>query len=90
MANKVGVPSMGGVKSSFGDFAYGLIGGATYGIATRVMGSGLLGLVAAPVVAGSVVKGTRGTIISTVAGFLAAATLIGGMGGGQAALAETM
>ena len=90
MAGKVGVPSVKGIKSAFGDFAYGAIGGAAYGLTTAVFGSGFLGLLAAPIVAGSIVKGERGTIISTVAGFLALASLFGGGGGEAAGSTETM
>lgn len=89
MSEKVGVPSLGGIKGAFGDFAYGAIGGAAYGLTTAILGSGFLGLLAAPVVAGSVIKGTRGTVISTVAGFLALASLFGGGGGGGGS-SETM
>ena len=85
---KIGVPSVRGVKHAFGDFAYGAIGGATYGLVSSIFGSGFLGLLAAPIVAGSVVKGERGTIISTVAGFLALAQLFGQAGAG--APTETM
>ena len=53
------------------------------------MGSGFLGLLAAPLVAGSLIKGERGTIISTVAGFLALASLFAG-GGEQTATSQTM
>ena len=87
---KVGVPSVKGVKHAFGDFAYGAIGGATYGLVSSIFGSGFLGLLAAPVVAGSVVKGERGTIISTVAGFLALATRFSGGAGGEELPTETM
>lgn len=72
---KVGIPSAGGIKRSFGDFAYGCIGGAVFGLTTALLGSGFLGLLAAPVIAGSVIKGTRGTAVSTIAGFLALASL---------------
>ena len=85
---KVGVPSLKGIKGAFGDFAYGAIGGAAYGLTTAIFGSGFLGLLAAPVIAGSVIKGERGTIISTVAGFLALASLFAG--GAEAGSAETM
>lgn len=89
MSDKVGVPSVKGIKHAFGDFAYGAIGGAAYGLTAAILGSGFLGLLAAPIVAGSVIKGERGTVISTVAGFLALASLFGGGGGGGAS-AETM
>jgi len=87
---KVGVPSVKGVRNAFGDFAYGAIGGAVYGLTSAIFGSGFLGLLAAPLVAGSMIKGERGTIISTVAGFLALASLFGGSGAAEASSVETM
>jgi len=75
---RVGIPSAGNIKRSFGDFAYGCIGGAVFGLTTAILGSGFLGLLAAPVVAGSVIKGNRGTAVSTIAGFLALASLFSG------------
>jgi len=80
MADKVGVPTGSTVKGAFGDFAYGAIGGAVFGLVTALFGSGFLGLLAAPILAGSVVKGNRGTVIATVAGFLALASLFSGAG----------
>jgi len=84
----VGVPSAKGVKSAFADFGYGAIGGAVYGLTTAILGSGFLGLLAAPLVAGSVVKGERGTMISTMAGFLALASLFSGSGSTSASSAS--
>jgi len=80
----VGVPTAKGVKGAFGDFAWGGVAGAVYGLTAAALGSGTLGLVAAPVIAGSVVKGTRGTAVSTMAGFLLVASLFGGGASGAA------
>lgn len=86
MANvsAVGVPTAKGVKGAFGDFAWGGVAGAVYGLTSAALGSGALGLVVAPVIAGSVVKGTRGTAVSTMAGFLLVASLFGGSGAASA------
>jgi len=46
----------------------------------------LIGALAAPILAGSVVKGNRGTALATIAGFLA---LSGVMGGGASAQSST-
>ena len=87
----IGVPTAKGVKGAFADFAWGGVGGAVYGLTTAVMGSGFLGLLAAPVISGAVVKGSRGTAISTMAGFLAIASLFSGAGSAQASgAAEVM
>ena len=68
----VGVPTARGLSGAVGDYAYGLAGGLVYHIVGRYTGSGLLGSAAAAVAAGSVVKGTRGEVIATIAGFQAA------------------
>ena len=69
-AQSVGVPSVKGMKDAFTDFAIGAGGGLVYALSQAVLGSGLLGALAAPVLAGSIVKGTRGTALATIAGFL--------------------
>lgn len=69
--NSVGVPSVKGMKSAFTDYAIGAGGGLVYAIGRAIFGSGLLGSLVAPVLAGSVVKGERGTALATVAGFMA-------------------
>lgn len=76
----VGVPSVKGMQSAFGDFATGAVGGLVYALSTAIMGSGLLGALAAPVMAGSVIKGPRGTALSTIAGFLLLSGISGGGG----------
>ncbi len=77
IATSVGVPSMKGMKGAFTDFAVGAGGGLVFAIASAIFGSGLIGALAAPILAGSVVKGTRGTALATVAGFLALSGLMG-------------
>ena len=57
----IGVPSVKGMQSSFTDYAVGAGGGLIYGLAQAILGSGFIGSLAAPVLAGSVVKGPRGT-----------------------------
>jgi len=73
------------MQSAFTDFAVGAGGGLLFGIVKAVFGSGVLGALAAPVLAGSVVKGNRGTALATVAGF----TLFAGLGQGNNAQAST-
>lgn len=74
MPKGVGVPSGRGVVDAAGDFAYGLGGGGVYQLVTRMTGVGLIGALASGALAGSVVKGNRGEIIATMAGFVAAGT----------------
>lgn len=78
----IGVPSVKGMQSAFTDFAIGAGGGLIYGLAQMIFGSGLIGALAAPVISGSVLKGTRGTVLATIAGFMLLSGL--GSGGGTA------
>ena len=82
----IGVPSVRGMQSAFGDFATGAIGGLVYALSSAILGSGMIGALAAPVLAGSVIKGPRGTALATVAGFM---LLAGAFTGGGAAAAST-
>ena len=77
-AESIGVPSVSGMRNAFTDFAVGAGGGLVYGLASSIFGSGLIGALAAPILAGSVIKGTRGTVLATIAGFM----LLAGLGGG--------
>jgi len=63
------MPTVSGVKDSMIDYAVGLGGGLIYALSTGFTGSGLLGGLIGAGLAGSVVKGTRGTAIATVLGF---------------------
>jgi len=68
------MPSVTGVKDAMLDYAVGLGGGLVFALSTAFTGSGLLGGLLGAGIAGSVVKGVRGTAIATVLGFQ---TLIG-------------
>lgn len=83
----IGVPSMQGMKSAFGDFAVGALGGLLFSLSKSFLGNGLLGAIAAPVLTGSIIKGPRGTALATVAGFMLFAN--GGFGGGSSSTAST-
>ena len=74
-AGSIGVPSVSTMKGAFGDFAWGAVGGLVYFLSQALLGSGLLGALTAPVLAGSVIKGTRGTAIATMAGFMLLANM---------------
>lgn len=84
-AGSIGVPTVSGMKGAFTDFAIGAGGGLVYGLAQSLFGSGLLGALAAPVLAGSILKGTRGTVLATIAGFM----LLSGLGGGSSSAAAS-
>jgi len=66
----IGVPTVSGMKGAFGNFAWGAAGGLIFALSQAIFGSGLIGALAAPVLAGSVIKGQTGSIVSTVAGFM--------------------
>jgi len=57
------------VKNSAIDYAVGLAGGVVYALSTAFTGSGLLGGLIGAGLAGSIIKGTRGTAIATILGF---------------------
>ena len=78
----VGVPTASGLKDAVTDFALGAGGGIASAVSSAVFGSGLIGGLAGAALAGSVVKGTRGTVLATVLGFQAI------VGGGQPAQAS--
>ena len=81
MPDKIGVPTARSMGSAFGSYGVGIAGGLVYNLVAAFMGSGLLGSLAAPIAAGSVLKGTSGQIISVVAGFKAAGELLPGLFG---------
>lgn len=77
MEKTIGVPSVRGMRGAFTDAAVGAGGGLAYGISQALLGSGLIGSIIATVVAGSMVKGVRGTALATIAGFQAGHGLFG-------------
>jgi len=74
----IGVPTAKGLGDAFKDFGIGAAGGAAAALAIRIFGG--WGLLAAPLLAGSIVKGERGTIIATGFGTLLGLMLLGGLG----------
>jgi hypothetical protein len=73
----LGVPTMKGIGSAFKDFGIGALGGLLFLISYKLFGA--LGVLAAPLIAGSMIKGERGSMISTMAGFLLLAMAVVGM-----------
>ena len=89
----VGVPTVKGFMGAVGDYAYGVAGGTVYALVANYTGSGLIGSGVAAALAGTVVKGTRGEVIATVAGFTAGASgellsLVGFGGNSSPAVAD--
>ena len=76
------MPTMRGVQDSMLDFGVGVVGALIYALSTAFTGSGLIGGLIGAGLAGSVIKGNRGTTIATVLGFQA---LMGAAGQTQAA-----
>jgi len=74
----VGVPTAKGIGGAFKDAAWGGLAGAVFGIVTSIFGNGLLGLLAGTVIAGSALKGSRGTAVATMMGFLFISALFAG------------
>lgn len=64
----VGVPTAGGVKEALKDFAVGAIGGLLFLVAKSLFGG--LGVIAAPLIAGSMIKSERGKMIAVMCGFM--------------------
>lgn len=81
MGLPVGVPTVNRMKSAFGSYALGGLGGLIYSFSNNIFGSGLIGSLVAPVLAGSLIKGETGTALATTAGFLT----FSGIGSGAAA-----
>ena len=69
MTEKIGIPTVSGLKNSLIDYAVGMGGGLIFAMSQAVTGSGLIGGLIGAGIAGSVVKGNRGTAIATVLGF---------------------
>ena len=63
------MPSVSSLKSATIDYAVGLGGGLLYSLSVGFTGSGLLGGLIGAGIAGSVIKGARGTAIATILGF---------------------
>lgn len=74
----VGVPTAKGIGGAFKDAAWGGLAGAIFGIVTGIFGSGFIGLLAGVLLAGSALKGIRGTQVATMCGFLFVAALFSG------------
>jgi len=87
MTTPIAVPTVKKVGSSFADFGIGAIGGLGFLLLYQIFGP--LGVIAAPLIVGSMIKGPRGEIIATMAGF--ALFAIGGLAvsGGNGASADS-
>ena len=66
---RVGMPTMRGLQDSMLDYAVGPGGGIVFALSSALLGSGLIGGLIGAGVAGSVIRGARGTAIATILGF---------------------
>lgn len=78
--NLVGVPTVKGMTGSIKDAGIGGVGALLYMLSQNMFGTGLWGAIIGIALAGSVVKGTAGEIISVVLGFEAVKSLMAGGG----------
>lgn len=85
MAKSIGMPSAGGLKEALIDYGLGAGGGIVYALSTALTGSGFLGGLIGAGLAGSIIKGTRGTAIATILGFM---TIVGGLSQPSAAASD--
>ena len=73
----IGVPSIKGMGSAFKDFGIGAVGGLVFLLAYQLFG--FLGVIAAPLIAGTMIKGERGSTIALMSGFMLLALGVMGM-----------
>ena len=76
----VSVPTTQSFTSSFTDYAVGAGGALIVGLSQQILGSGFIGSLIAPVLAASVIKGSRGQTLATISGFFGIASLLSGFG----------
>ena len=72
---KVEVPTKRGLEASGADYIVGIGGGVIADVVGRMTGSGFLGSLVSAAIAGAAIKGTRGEIVATVAGYAAGTQL---------------
>lgn len=90
MGKLISIPSARGLKSSFGDYAAGALGGLIFSLSTSVFGRGFIGSLVAPVLSGSMISGVRGQCLATVAGFEGMRSLMAGTTSNQASDVQVM
>jgi hypothetical protein len=69
MATAIEMPTMGGVQRNLMSYGAGVIAGLGYDMIGRFTGSGLIAGALSAAIAGSLVKGPMGEVISISAGF---------------------
>ena len=79
----ISVPSARSIGGSFADYGVGAAGGLVFMLSQALLGNGFIGSLVAPILAGSVIKGVRGTCLATVAGFFGISSLLGSIGSGS-------
>ena len=91
MAAAITMPTVNRVQNNMMAYGAGLVSGIGYNIISTITGSGLIGGAISSAVAGAMVEGVLGQMISVNAGFalgqrglggLGMGNLLGGLGGG--------
>lgn len=79
MADKaIGVPTVGGIKSTAEDALLGAAAGAIFALSQQLFGKGWIGAIVGILLAGTVIKGDRGQDVVTILGALGAISMFGG------------
>lgn len=78
MDKAIGVPTVGGVKSTAEDALLGAAAGAIFALSQNFFGKGWIGAIIGILLAGTVIKGDRGQDVVTILGALAAISMLGG------------
>ncbi len=78
MPDPIKVPTVKGITQAFKDLGIGALGGGIIILATRMFGA--IGFLAAPLLAGSMLKGESGKVITTISGVALGIALLSGMG----------
>lgn len=74
----IGVPTVGGLKSTAEDALLGAAAGAIFAFSQQIFGKGWIGAIVGILLAGTVIKGDRGQDVVTILGALGAISLFGG------------
>jgi hypothetical protein len=86
---EIGIPSVNGMTSALKSGAIGAVGGAVVGLSQKFFGTGIWGGLAGIAIAGSMLKGSSGEIVSTVMGFDIGKQIVAGGLGTKAAATST-
>ena len=83
MAAAIEMPTVGGVQKNLMSYGAGIVAGIGYNLVSNFTGSGLIGGAVSAAVAGSLVRGVVGEMISVNAGFNVGTRGLPGLGLGN-------